>query len=182
MKLRFMDHLQVYPMKGVQGLLALQKTAGIYHLILYLKRRQRLCVGALGLVDFPSGYYIYTGSAQQGLAKRLERHLRKGKTRHWHIDYLTAVARIEQILVDGSGTKTECQRHELIMNLTGAKVIIPGFGSSDCHCPSHVAYFEKRLPPILCKLSWKCRRLPSAHQGSIKIREGFGSHRGQSLS
>jgi Uri superfamily endonuclease len=54
------------------------------------------------------------------------------------------VARVEQILVDGSRSRTECQRHEAIMNLPGAQTIVPGFGSSDCYCPSHLVFFKTR--------------------------------------
>ncbi|RMH33380.1 MAG: GIY-YIG nuclease family protein [Nitrospirae bacterium] len=119
-------------------------TSGLYHLVLSLKTPQRLDVGSLGRKAFPMGYYVYTGSARRGLIQRLARHLRQEKKCHWHIDALTRVARVEEIVIDVSGTRTECQRHELVMQLPGARMIVPGFGSSDCRCPSHVAYFEQK--------------------------------------
>jgi len=118
--------------------------AEIYHLLLYLDRARRLCVGSLGPCDFPAGYYVYTGSAKRGLAKRLARHARKRKTLHWHIDYLTRVAQLEQIRVKSAGSDAECRSHRAIMKLPGARVIVPGFGSSDCRCPAHLARFERR--------------------------------------
>lgn len=120
------------------------KRGGLYHLLLYLPRKISIRVGALGRQIFPSGYYIYTGSARWGLAHRLARHLRKRKKRHWHIDYLTAFARVERILIDVSRRHTECQRHQAVMDRAGAEVIVAEFGSSDCRCRSHLAYFEKK--------------------------------------
>ncbi|RMH33384.1 MAG: DUF123 domain-containing protein [Nitrospirae bacterium] len=91
---------------------------------------------------------MYTRSALGRLFPRLAHHLRKDKKCHWHIDALTRVARVEEIVIDASGTRTECQWHEIVMQLPGARMIVPGFGSSDCRCPSHVAYFEQK-PSLL---------------------------------
>lgn len=120
------------------------KGGGLYHLLLRLPRKVQIRVGALGLHLFPSGYYIYTGSAKRGLTHRIARHLRKRKRQHWHIDFLTTAARVERILIDDTGHYTECRRHQSIMNLPGAEVNVAGFGSSDCRCRSHLAYFKKR--------------------------------------
>jgi len=120
------------------------KGGGLYHLLFHLPRRIRIRVGALGLQVFPHGYYIYTGSAKRGLAHRIARHLRKRKKRHWQIDFLTTVARVERILINDSGFSTECQRHQAISDLPQAKVMVAWFGSSDCRCRSHLAYFRKR--------------------------------------
>ncbi|NKE72810.1 DUF123 domain-containing protein [Candidatus Manganitrophus noduliformans] len=122
------------------------KKGGLYHLLLRLPRKIQIRVGALDRKIFPSGYYIYTGSARRGLSHRLGRHLRRRKKRHWHIDFLTTVAPLKQILIDVSDRFTECQAHQTIMNAPGAEVIVAGFGSSDCRCRSHLAYFKKRPP------------------------------------
>ncbi|RMH34227.1 MAG: GIY-YIG nuclease family protein [Nitrospirae bacterium] len=119
-------------------------TSGLYHLVLALEKPQRLVVGSLGRHDFPPGWYVYTGSARGCLIPRLSRHLRKEKKRHWHIDALTLVAHMEEILVDLSGTSTECQRHQDVMQLPGAHIIVLGFGSSDCRCLAHLAHFAQR--------------------------------------
>lgn len=120
------------------------KRGGIYHLVLNMPRARRLRVGSLGLKSYPSGYYVYTGSARRGLAMRILRHLRKQKIRHWHIDRLTQVARVEEIWVDIRPQSAECQCHGRVLALPGARTLIPRFGSSDCRCPSHLAYFQRR--------------------------------------
>jgi sugar fermentation stimulation protein A len=125
-----------------KGEIKTEAAAGIYHLLLCLRRPRKLRVGRLGIHDFPAGHYVYTGRARRGLDGRLARHMRKRKTRHWHIDYLTAVADIKEIRVNKSNE--ECRSHRAVMKLPGAQVIVPGFGSSDCRCPSHLAHFERR--------------------------------------
>jgi len=89
------NRLTIYRIKrkGKISQLAGTKATGLYHLILHLKRPERLRVGRLGLQEFPAGYYLYTGSARRGLASRLQRHLCKEKTSHWHIDRLTRMSR-----------------------------------------------------------------------------------------
>jgi sugar fermentation stimulation protein A len=124
-----------------------RKNGGIYHLVLSLQESRGLRVGSLGLQSFPIGYYVYTGSARRGLASRLRRHLRRKKTIHWHIDRLTRVARIEEIWVDFRPERTECESHGLILSMAGAKRPVPGFGSSDCRCLSHLAHFD-RMPVL----------------------------------
>jgi len=53
-----------------------------------------------GQIPFPAGWYVYTGSARNGLAQRVGRHLRHNKRKHWHIDYLLAVAdRVEAFVL-----------------------------------------------------------------------------------
>jgi sugar fermentation stimulation protein A len=121
-----------------------RKRTGIYHLVLRLPRARRLRAGNLGLKSYPSGYYVYTGSARRGLDMRILRHLRKEKTRHWHIDWLTQVARVEEIWVDIRPKSAECECHRRVLSLPGSRTLIPRFGSSDCRCPSHLVFFHKR--------------------------------------
>lgn len=118
--------------------------SGIFHLLVHLSAPKRLGVGNPGIKHFPSGYYIYTGSAKRNLAQRLERHLRTSKTLRWHIDYLTVVAAIEKILVHRSKTVTECGRANAILKLSGGEVNVPRFGSSDCKCTAHLVYFQTK--------------------------------------
>ncbi|MFQ5543733.1 MAG: DUF123 domain-containing protein [Nitrospiria bacterium] len=117
---------------------------GLYHLVINLKWEQFLAVGALGPRRFPVGTYIYTGSAKRGLVSRIQRHLRREKKRRWHIDYLTVVAPVCAVWVDLTQKVTECERHRIVLERTGARVLIPKFGSSDCRCQSHLAYFPTR--------------------------------------
>ena len=114
---------------------------GVYQLHLRLDKPKRIRVGKLGIFTFPAGRYIYTGSAMNGLIGRLRRHLKKRKKLYWHIDYLLRHAKIETIFVLETGERVECQLNSLTLSLPNAKVIVKGFGCSDCRCPSHLVYF-----------------------------------------
>jgi Uri superfamily endonuclease len=74
---------------------------GCYSLIIALKREITIRVGKLGTAVFPSGTYVYTGSAMKGLGARLKRHRAKTKKSHWHIDYLLTLpeARVRQVIL-----------------------------------------------------------------------------------
>ena len=114
---------------------------GVYQLHLRLDKPKCIRVGKLGVFVFPAGRYIYTGSAMNGLEGRLSRHLKRHKKLHWHIDYLLRHARIERIFVLETNERVECQLNSLTLSLPNAKVVVKGFGCSDCRCPSHLVYF-----------------------------------------
>ncbi len=116
---------------------------GIYNLIISLPADKLIQVGKLGRFRFKKGYYVYTGSAGKGLKARIERHKRKEKAMYWHIDYLLEVATILDVRVHTKGFLTECRLSEKIFELKDAELPIPGFGSSDCKCKSHLAYFRE---------------------------------------
>ena len=122
---------------------------GTYTLLLYLRSPKRIKVGSLGWIDFSEGYYAYTGSAMNNLRARVNRHMIKDKTPHWHIDYLIPYARIMRVLMFFSNKRAECKVVQKISQLPGAMFSVKGFGSSDCTagCPSHLVYF-----PILSSL------------------------------
>ena len=114
---------------------------GVYQLLIGLRRPAVITVGGLGRCRFPAGWYVYTGSAKNGLVQRIRRHLRQDKQQHWHIDYLLAVADgVEAFVLPGT-TVSECELHA---QLRGGQALVPGFGASDCDCASHLAYFRKR--------------------------------------
>lgn len=123
-------------------------TPGVYHLLIHLPQDTTIQVGKLGSFSFPAGYYIYTGSALNGLESRIARHLRRGKCLHWHIDYLLQHGCIIDVITHRTAERLECQLNKDILSLPGCKVLVKGFGSSDCDCSSHLAYFEK-MPYIL---------------------------------
>lgn len=116
-------------------------TAGLYQLRIHLKRPRTIRVGALGKHAFPTGWYVYTGSARNGLAQRVGRHLRVTKRKHWHIDCLLAVADEVDAFVLPGETLTEC---ELQVRLRGGKILIRGFGASDCRCTAHLTWFKNK--------------------------------------
>ena len=64
------------------------RVSGSYVLLLYLADDRTIPVGRQGVLNFSAGCYAYVGSAMNGLYQRINRHLRKEKKRHWHIDYL----------------------------------------------------------------------------------------------
>ena len=93
----------------------------------------------LGTFIFPIGYYAYTGSAKKNIDKKIKRHLFKKKNLHWHIDYLLNNNNVH-IIDTKKSEMTECSLNKK----TKVKIIIDGFGSSDCNlcCKNHLKYEE----------------------------------------
>jgi sugar fermentation stimulation protein A len=112
------------------------RDSGCYMLILHVPRDVTISIGSLGPVTFSGGYYIYVGSAKINLTKRLERHLRKRKKFFWHVDYLRNHAETCIALPIRSHTPLE---HEVAFAVGKiADWSVPGFGSSDCYCGTHL--------------------------------------------
>lgn len=115
---------------------------GIYTLIIRLPKAEQISVGSLGPIDFPKGYYSYTGSARgPGGLRRVERHIRiiegSKKTRRWHIDYLLPHCRFQDAIITRTVLDLECR----IAGAIGEQLTaVPGFGCSDCRCTSHLHY------------------------------------------
>ena len=119
---------------------------GSYVLIIELADEQPIAVGSLGSVNFSSGYYAYVGSALSGIIPRLERHLRKEKKIHWHIDYLLQRAAITNIISCETEDRIECAVAQAI----GWRFHpIPGFGCSDCNCYSHLFYSTEEMEWVI---------------------------------
>ena len=75
---------------------------------------------------------------------RLGRHLRAEKTPRWHVDRLTAAGRVVGIRAVPGGR--ECALVRALLELPGASVPLPGFGSSDCRaCPAHLVMLPAGL-------------------------------------
>jgi Uri superfamily endonuclease len=125
---------------------------GFYQLVLYLNKKSKIKIGKKGEYLFPKGYYIYTGSAQNYLEARVKRHLRKDKSKFWHIDYLLPYCKILKVIANNEKQKeveTECRLNQSLLELKDARIVMKGFGSSDCRCPSHLVYFKKANPITL---------------------------------
>jgi Uri superfamily endonuclease len=122
---------------------------GTYALVLRFSKRLEIVVGRLGVLDARAGYYVYVGSAPGpgGLAARVGRHCRHEKRLRWHVDYLRAVAQIEEVWYVTGKSHRECRWASALRTLPGASVPLTGFGASDCGCPSHLCFFT--LPPSL---------------------------------
>lgn len=127
---------------------------GTYALHLELPRAARVRIGRLGTFVFPAGSYIYVGSAlgPGGLRARLERHLRRDKKIHWHIDYLLTRARVISVEYDCSGERLECVWAQMYEQDTEMSITVPGFGASDCSCRAHLfrcaSSPQKRRGPV----------------------------------
>ena len=67
---------------------------GTYLLLIEISSNVGLHVGKLGKQVLEAEYYLYVGSALNGLRSRISRHLQVDKELHWHIDYLTNAGNI----------------------------------------------------------------------------------------
>jgi Uri superfamily endonuclease len=110
---------------------------GTYLLVMTLPEDTSITVGKHGVIYFQKGCYAYVGSALNGLDQRIQRHLRRQKKIHWHIDYLLPFVKIVEIFYKENLRREECKVAQL---LERNFVSIPGFGSSDCSCHSHLFY------------------------------------------
>jgi Uri superfamily endonuclease len=108
---------------------------GSYILIMTLPEGSTIKAGRLADTDFPAGCYAYVGSAMGGFASRVKRHRQKDKKRYWHIDYLLERANISDIILCQTEERLECAIAQALSHRFSS---IPGFGSSDCRCPSHL--------------------------------------------
>ena len=123
---------------------------GSYVLLIKLDKNIAVDIGKLGKLDFCKGFYVYIGSALNGLEQRINRHLRKNKNIHWHIDYLLNFAKIFVIYFNENSVKDEC----IIAKKFEKKLRnVKDFGSSDCRCKSHLFYGDfKDIITIIKKL------------------------------
>ena len=110
---------------------------GNYVLIIKLACSKDILVGKLGYIHFPQAFYAYVGSAMNGFEARLPHHLRRKKKPHWHIDYLLEQAELEEVVLCQVEQRRECLVAQALAKEFSS---IPGFGSSDCKCRSHL-YF-----------------------------------------
>jgi Uri superfamily endonuclease len=120
---------------------------GSYILIVELRNDSIISIGKEGEECFNKGYYIYVGSALNGLNQRIQRHLRKQKKIHWHIDYLLKYAVVIDVFYKESKVRDECN---IAKKLDGQLFSIPSFGCSDCRCKSHLFYgsFEEVMSAV----------------------------------
>ncbi|KCZ71196.1 hypothetical protein ANME2D_03231 [Candidatus Methanoperedens nitroreducens] len=120
---------------------------GAYVLILRLDNDVDIQVGKLGEFKFKKGFYAYVGSAHgTGGFKRVTRHLNVSSginsTRKWHIDYLLPYSGVVCAVLLPTNNDIECPVAKSIGEFCSE---IPGFGCSDCSCPSHLFFTESDL-------------------------------------
>jgi Uri superfamily endonuclease len=145
---------------------ALPSLPGTYALILHVDKPQSILVGRLGELVAPSGWVVYVGSAfgPGGLHARVGRHLgrpvgvrsevtgvsslAKAKRLHWHIDYLLQAVGIHTVWYTSDPIPYEHTWANVLGRTPGVSILMPGFGSSDCQCPSHLFYFASAPQPL----------------------------------
>jgi len=110
---------------------------GSYVLLMKLPEEQRITIGTSQAVHFPRGYDAYVGSAMGSFKSRLNRHIKRNKKAHWHIDYLRQRASINDVILCETGSRVECA---IARSLSRQFDFIPGFGSSDCKYRSHLFF------------------------------------------
>jgi len=137
--------------------------SGVYIMVMHLDHDLDLEVGSKGMMHFKAGYYMYVGSAKANLTKRIERHKRKRKKMHWHLDYFRGHCEIiagVPIRTSGLPLESWSLTHEPYPSMPSmpdpddvdvsvecaladavgaiAEWEVPKFGSSDCYCTSHL--------------------------------------------
>ena len=114
---------------------------GAYCLCVFVEEEVGVEVGALGMLSFAPGRYVYVGSALNGLVARVLRHINTSRGEHkairWHIDYLLKErgVSVEYVYVVVTDREREC---ELARAVLGRGEPVKGFGCSDCRCVSHL--------------------------------------------
>lgn len=110
---------------------------GVYVLIISVGKDIKVDVSALGSVFFERGLYAYVGSAQNGLERRVQRHLRKAKRKFWHIDYLLDddAVRVVKVFCKEADKFEKCR---IGRKLSEKGIVVKRFGCSDCGCVSHL--------------------------------------------
>ena len=123
-----------------------QARPGTYVLVLSSRSTDLIQIGRLGALQLQLGFYVYVGSAlgPGGVRARLAHHLKLSRRPHWHIDYLRAHTKVEEICYRLDTRRLEHVWAEHIGLAKGASVPLVGFGSTDCRCKSHLVFFEQR--------------------------------------
>jgi Uri superfamily endonuclease len=128
-----------YPAASFAGLPA--AAPGSYLLLVRLRRGARFAAGRLPERRYPAGWYVYAGSAMSGLRSRLERYLRPGRKRHWHIDFLLDRGDAVAAWIAAGREPLECR---FAAALASDLERVPRFGASDCRCPGHLLYAPRK--------------------------------------
>ena len=148
-------------------------TPGIYSLLIAVDTPTQISIGAIGLLSFLQGYYIYTGSARGGasmnLQTRLRRHLQDTKKDHWHIDYLLRheATKVLNVFYFETLKDLECAVVQSIIQDPLVHAVHKGFGASDCQngCYSHLCQSRHTsLKALLKYLSDVYRKFSCTHQ------------------
>jgi Uri superfamily endonuclease len=108
-----------------------------------------ISVGKLGRACFPTGFYIYVGSAfgNGGLAARIQHHLVPVQRHHWHLDYFRSYGEPYSLWYTVGPKRYEHEWAAILQHMPSSSVIIKNFGATDCKCLTHMFHFDE--PPAL---------------------------------
>lgn len=137
----------------------LRPEPGTYALLLEIRQPARVEIGRLGWLTVLPGYYVYLGSAlgPGGVASRCGHHLRINPRPHWHLDYLRPLGEIREIWVIYGPERREHAWTALLATLPEVTLPFPGFGASDCRCPTHLPRFPRRPSWYLVRNAFRAR-------------------------
>jgi sugar fermentation stimulation protein A len=92
-------------------------------------------------LNLKKGFYIYCGSAGTNLKARLNRHGRRRKKTHWHIDYIVPakMKTLKVFPIRRTDDVEEALAGDLLKIGDG---FVDGFGSGDSRQPSHLVHFS----------------------------------------
>ena len=134
---------------------------GVYALVIWVSTPTKVQTGRLGPLTFDPGAWVYVGSAMgdgsTSLENRLNRHFRRNKTPHWHIDrLLLAGGAVRYAVFATSDVGEECRVAQALREDERFRIGPRGFGSSDCraHCGTHIFQYlgQARLKDVLTEI------------------------------
>ena len=136
---------------------------GTYALIFSGLKKGSVVIGKLGTLQLQPGFYIYFGSAfgPGGLKARIKHHFNPSSRPHWHLDYLSPTLKACEIWYTYDQIRREHQWAKIHSQTRGVSLPLPGFGSSDCRCLSHLFFYKSK---------------PSGSHFRRKIRINFENH------
>jgi len=122
---------------------------GSYVLVIRVDAPCKIEVGALKEQFFPAGIYAYVGSAQAGIEQRVGRHRSSQKKLRWHVDHLLTRGDVLSVVsLPVHGKQVECMTAKALLEIPGSSIAVPGFGASDCDCPTHLVYLGDADPEL----------------------------------
>ena len=99
--------------------------------------------GAWERRSFSAGItFTWSALGPGGLRARIAHHQKQSTRPHWHIDFLRAHTRLHLVWLRYDMTRREHEWARAMQKVEGATIPFPGFGASDCGCPSHL--YSKR--------------------------------------
>ena len=123
---------------------------GTYLLFLSNTKSQKINIEKQGDFLFPSGLFVYVGSAfgSGGLRGRISHHLKINRKCHWHIDYLLQKMPVGQIIYPENPSRLEHEWAMLLKSIPEHSIPMKRFGASDCQCSSHFFHIPSQYEDI----------------------------------